>query len=101
MLKAQVITSVPAKPLCMPAAMTNALDTAKLWALIIAGAMAVVALIMIGVGMWFQHSRGDGGAMLGKLGWFIGGAVLVGAAAVIAALFIPSGTTDCVNTLNG
>lgn len=97
-LKAYIITSVPAKPLCMPDAAITAIDTAKFWSMVIAAGMAVVALIMLGIGMFFSHNRGDGGQMLGKLGWWIGGAVLVAAAAGIAALFIVV-PTDCVKSL--
>ncbi|MCA4135472.1 TrbC/VirB2 family protein [Arthrobacter sp. M4] len=100
-LKAEVIIRVPAAPLCMPTQVTTALDTAKFWCTLIGAGLAVVALIMIGIGMFFQHKRGDGGEMLKGLGWWIGGVVLVAAAAGIAAVFIPSGNTACVNTLNG
>lgn len=100
-LKAEVIIRVPAAPLCMPTQVTTALDTAKFWCTIVAAGLAVVALIMIGVGMFFQGRRGDGGEMLKTLGWWILGVVLVAAAAGIAAVFIPAGNTGCVNTLNG
>lgn len=98
-IKAEVVLLVPAKPLCMPTQVTTATDTAKLWATIIAASLAVVALILLGIGMFFQHRRGDGGDMLKALGWWIGGVTLVAGAAVIAALFIPSGVADCVQTL--
>ncbi|MFK4299431.1 hypothetical protein ABH924_004614 [Arthrobacter sp. GAS37] len=100
-IKARIITSVPVKPLCLPDQAQNALDTFKLWSLIVAGAMAVVTLIFVGVGWWFEHKRGDGGAMMKSLLIWIGGAVLVAIAAGVAAAFIPSGSTDCVKTLNG
>lgn len=100
-LKAEAIIRVPALPLCMPGQVTTALDTAKFWCTVIGAGLAVVALIMIGIGMFFQHKRGDGGEMLKGLGWWIGGVVLVAAAAGIASVFIPSGNTACVNTLNG
>ncbi|MEV7574364.1 TrbC/VirB2 family protein [Pseudarthrobacter sp. NPDC089323] len=100
-LKAEVIIRVPTLPVCMPNQVTTALDTAKLWCTVVGAGLAVVALIMIGIGMFFQHKRGDAGEMLKSLGWWIGGVVLVSAAAGIAAVFIPSGNTNCVNTLNG
>jgi hypothetical protein len=100
-LKAQIILSVPAKPLCLPGQVTTALDTAKFWCMLVGAGLAVVALILVGIGMFFQHRRGDGGEMLKALGWWIGGAVLISAAAGIAAVFIPSGSTDCVNSING
>lgn len=100
-LKAEVIIRVPAAPLCMPTQVTTALDTAKFWCTVVAAGLAVVALILVGIGMFFQHRRGDGGEMLKALGWWIGGVVLVSAAAGIATVFIPSANTDCVNTLNG
>lgn len=98
-LKSEVITRLPAKPLCLPDQMSTALDTGKLWATIIAAGLAVVALIMVGIGMFFQQNRGDGGDMLKKLGFWIAGCVLVAAASGIAAIFIPSGVVDCVKSL--
>lgn len=100
-IKAEVVLRVPAAPLCLPTQVTTALDTAKFWCTIVAAALAVVGLILIGIGMFFQHRRGDGGEMLKSLGWWIGGAVTVAAAAGIASVFIPSGTANCVNSLNG
>ncbi|MEG2578398.1 MAG: TrbC/VirB2 family protein [Glutamicibacter sp.] len=91
---------IQAAPICPPDEMTTALDTAKFWLTIIAAGMAVVALILVGIGMFFQHRRGDGGEMLKALGWWIGGVVLVAAAAGIAAVFIPTpDMTNCVKSL--
>lgn len=73
---------------CLPQEAMNALDTAKFWTGIVAGSFAVVALILVGIGMFFSGRRGDGGEMLTKLGWWIGGAVLISAATGIASIFI-------------
>jgi len=91
---------IQAAPICPPAELTTALDTAKFWLTIVAAGMAVVALILVGIGMFFQHRRGDGGEMLKALGWWIGGVVLVAAAAGIAAVFIPTpDASTCVPSL--
>lgn len=97
--KAEVIIRVPTKPICLPDQVNTALDTAKFWSMIVAASLAVVALILLGIGMFFQHNRGDGGEMLKKLGWWIFGVTLVGAAAGVASLFINPNTTDCVKAL--
>lgn len=81
-------TALFTEPYCLPQDAMNALDTAKFWVGIVAGALAVVALILIGIGLFFQGRRGDGGEMLGRLGWWIGGAVLISAAAGLATIFI-------------
>lgn len=92
-----VIHMVPAAAYCLPQDAMNALDTAKLWTTIVAAALSVVALIMIGIGMFFQHSRGDGGQMIRTLGWWIGGAVLVAGASGIATIFVNAASSNCVS----
>lgn len=85
-------------PYCLPAEATNALDTAKFWTQTVAVALAVVALIMVGIGMFFQHRRGDGGEMLKALGWWIAGVVLISAAAGIVSIFLTV-PADCVQRI--
>lgn len=95
----QVMTSLPTKPLCLPGQVTTVMDTAKMWTLLIGGGLAVVGLAMLGIGMFFQHSRGDGGDAMRKMGWWIAGALIVGCAGVIAGIFLPNDATDCVKSL--
>ena len=83
-----VITSVHAAPYCLPPEVQNGLDTAKFWTQLVAVALAVVALILIGIGMFFSNRRGDGGEMLRSLAWWIGGVVLIGAASGIVSIFL-------------
>jgi type IV secretory pathway VirB2 component (pilin) len=78
----------PAAPYCLPAEAVNALDTAKFWTQLVAVALAVVALILIGIGMFFSSRRGDGGEMMKSLGWFIGGVVIISAASGIVSIFL-------------
>lgn len=85
----------PTAAYCLPAEAVNAMDTAKMWALIIAVTFAIVGLILIGIGMFFQHRRGDGGEVLKSLGWWIGGVILVSAAAGITSIFL-NAPTDCI-----
>ncbi|WP_424937786.1 MULTISPECIES: hypothetical protein [Bacteria] len=92
---AEIARVVPAAPYCLPQDAMNALDTAKLWCGVAAVALGIVALIMIGIGMFFQHNRGDGGQVLKSLGWWIFGTVLVSAAVGLASIFIRV-PTDCI-----
>lgn len=94
-LASTVLGAVPTAPYCLPAAAQAALDTAKFWVQLVAVAMAVIALILIGIGMFFSSRRGDGGEMLRSLGWWIGGVVLIGAAGGIVAIFLQA-PTNCV-----
>lgn len=79
---------VPMVPYCLPPDAVNALDTAKFWTQLVAVALAIVALILIGIGMFFSSRRGDGGEMMKSLGWWIGGVVIIGAAAGIVSIFL-------------
>ncbi|MGK9149521.1 conserved hypothetical protein [Plantibacter sp. T3] len=90
-----VSTSIVAAPYCMPEAAQNALDTGVFWMRIVAVSLGVIALIMIGIGMFYSARRGDGGEMLSKLGWFIAGLIVVSAAAGIVSIFLatPTGCT--------
>lgn len=90
-----VSTTIVAAPYCLPDAAQNALDTAVFWIRLVAVSLGVVALILIGIGMFFSSRRGDGGEMLRSLGWYIGGLVAVSAASGIVTIFLstPSGCT--------
>lgn len=90
-----VSTTIVAAPYCLPTAAQNALDTAVFWIRLVAVSLGVVALILIGIGMFFSSRRGDGGEMLRSLGWYIGGLVAVSAASGIVTIFLstPSGCT--------
>ncbi|MDJ0336599.1 TrbC/VirB2 family protein [Salinibacterium sp. G-O1] len=92
---AAAIPTVPMAPYCLPADAVNALDTAKFWTQLIAVALAIVALILIGIGMFFSSRRGDGGEMIKSLGWWIGGVVLIAAASGIVAIFL-SPDSNCI-----
>lgn len=86
---------VVAQAYCMPSKAQDALDTAQLWTRIVAIALGVVALILLGIGMFFAGRRHDGGEMLKQLGWWIGGATIIGAAVGIASIFIGSVSANC------
>lgn len=94
-LLTEAATRLPMAPYCPPADFVNAMDTARFWVQIAAVALAVIALILLGIGMFFQHRRGDGGEVLKGLGWWIFGVVLVGAAAGITSIFLVT-PTDCI-----
>ncbi|ONI65427.1 hypothetical protein ALI44B_00270 [Leifsonia sp. ALI-44-B] len=87
-LVTSAVDTFVAAPYCLPVDAQNALDTAKFWTQLVAVAMAVIALIMIGIGMFFSSRRGDGGEMLRSLAWWIAGVVLIGAASGIVSIFL-------------
>lgn len=91
----EIARVVPAAPYCLPQQAMNALDTAKFWCGLVALACAVIALIMIGIGLFFQHNRSDGGQMMSSLGKWIFGAVIVTAATGLTSIFIQV-PTDCI-----
>ncbi|WP_420367138.1 hypothetical protein [Curtobacterium sp. L1-20] len=86
---------VVAQAYCLPGKAQDALDTAQLWTRIVAIALGVVALLLLGIGMFFAGKRHDGGEMLKSLGWWIGGATIIGAAVGIASIFIGSVSSNC------
>jgi hypothetical protein len=86
---------VVAQAYCLPGKATDALDTATLWTRIVAIALGVIALIILGIGMFFSGKRHDGGETLKGLGWWIAGAALIGAATGIASIFLGSISANC------
>ncbi len=81
------VAPMAAKPL--PQEVIDALDTIKFWTGIVAAALAVIALMLVGIGMFFAKRRGDGGEMLQSLGWWIAGVTLIAVAATLTAVFLP------------
>jgi len=86
---------VVAQAYCLPGKAQDALDTATLWTRIVAIALGIIALIILGIGMFFSGRRHDGGETLKGLGWWIGGAALIGAAAGVASIFLGSVSANC------
>lgn len=85
-----------AQAYCPPKEFTNGLDTAKFWTTLVAVAAGVIGLIIIGIGLFFEHNRHDGGQMMKKLfGWMLG-AVIVSAATTIASIFLNVTTSGCL-----
>lgn len=57
------------------------------WVAWVATALGVVGIIIVGITMFFQNRRGEGGEAAGKLGWVLAGLVLITAAsAIVGAL---------------
>ena len=86
---------VVAQAYCLPGKAQDALDTATLWTRIAAIALGIIALIILGIGMFFSGRRHDGGETLKGLGWWIGGAALIDAASGVASIFLGSVSANC------
>ena len=78
--------SAEAKPL--PQAVTDGLDTIRLWVQLIGGSVAVIALMVLFIGLFFAHRHGHGQEFIGKAMWWLVGALGFGLAAVIAPIFL-------------
>lgn len=76
-----------AKP--APKEFCDGLDTATAWTTGIAAVLAVIGLVMIGITLFFQNQNGsfESGPWK-KLGYWLGGAVLISGAASLASIFI-------------
>ena len=55
------------------------------WVKWIGFGLAGIAVILVGIQMFFNSRRGEGGEHAGKLGWVLGGIILIGAAAGIVS----------------
>ena len=94
--------AVLASPLMMSAAyaemkkapkeMCDGMDTFIGWFQYFAGGLAVVGLIIIGVGMWFSYQHNGPMRLIEKVLFWVGGCVFVAAAAAIAGVFVSRGT---------
>lgn len=89
------VGSIVAQAYCLPGKAQDALDTATLWTRIVGVSLGVIALIILGIGMFFSGRRHDGGETLKGLGWWIGGAATFGAAAGIASIFLGVTSSNC------
>jgi type IV secretory pathway VirB2 component (pilin) len=84
-----IVTNVHTEPLPLPQQFQDILDTIKQWAFIIAGALAVVAVIVFGISMLFSQGRGEGNQLMQKAGWIIGGLAVISGGAGLVAMFLP------------
>lgn len=80
--------NILAEPKPLPAEVTDAIDTVKLWVQGIGGGVAVIGLLILAITLFFSHRHGQGQEFMGKFGWWIAGAVLFGLAGVIAPIFL-------------
>lgn len=80
--------SILSEPKPLPAEVTDALDTVKLWVQGIGGGIAVIGLLILAISLFFANRHGQGQEFMGKVGWWIAGAVLFGLAGVIAPVFL-------------
>ena len=80
-----VLSAIAVDPAQPPG--TGGIQTIIGWLAWIATALGVVGIIIVGVTMFFQNRRGEGGEAAGKLGWVLAGLVLITAAsAIVGAL---------------
>jgi type IV secretory pathway VirB2 component (pilin) len=84
-----IVTNVHTEPLPLPQQFQDILDTIKQWAFIIAGALAVVAVVVFGISMLFSQGRGEGTQLMTKAGWIIGGLAVISGGAGLVAMFLP------------
>lgn len=94
--------AVLASPLMMSAAhaemkkapkeMCDDMDTFIGWFQWFAGGLAVVGLIIIGVGMWFSYQHNGPMRLIEKILFWVGGCVFVAMATAIAGVFVSRGT---------
>lgn len=85
-IAAAIDIQTKAKPL--PSQVTDGLDTVKMWVQIIGGSLGVIALMILGIGMFFANRHGKGAEFMEKVGWWIAGAITVSCAGVIGPIFI-------------
>ncbi len=68
------------------------MDTFIGWFQWFAGGLAVVGLIIIGVGMWFSYQHNGPMRLIEKILFWVGGCVFVAMATAIAGVFVSRGT---------
>lgn len=79
---------VPSEPAPLPDGVQNGLDTIIFWVQTIGGSIAVLGLMILAIGLFFAHRNNGGGEFMGKVGWWVAGALLFGLAGVIAPIFL-------------
>lgn len=84
----EVTTAVVAEAKPLPSEVQDGLDTVLMWTKIIGGSLAVLGLMILFIGLFFAHQRGRGEEFMGKAGWWLTGAIGLGVAGVLGALFV-------------
>lgn len=62
---------------------TGGVSVGLSWLKWIGLALAIVAIIIVAIRMFFGSRRGEGGEHAGALGWVLGGVILIGAGGAI------------------
>jgi hypothetical protein len=91
---AATATVAHAEVLQMPKKVCDGTDTIVAVLTFFGLTAAIAGLILIGINLVMSHQREDGGFVLGKLGKWGIGAVVIGVAPLLAGLFI-SATLNC------
>lgn len=84
----QISTTVMAEAKPLPSDVQDGLDTVLSWVKIIGGSLAVLGLMILFIGLFFANQTGRGQDFMGKVGWWLTGAIGLGLAAVLAGVFI-------------
>jgi type IV secretory pathway VirB2 component (pilin) len=58
------------------------------WVAWIAVGLCVVGVILAGIGMLFAGRRGEGGEHAAKLGWVLGGSIVIGGASALVGAVV-------------
>jgi hypothetical protein len=83
-----VATTVGAGAKPLPPEVQDGLDTVLMWAKIIGGSLATLGLMVLFIGLFFAHQRGRGEEFMGKVGWWLTGAIGLGLASLLSGLFV-------------
>jgi len=83
-----IATNIAMAPKPLPGPVQDGLDTVLFWAKVIGGSLATLGLMLLFIGLFFAHQRGRGEEFMGKVGWWLTGAIGLGTASLLAGLFV-------------
>lgn len=80
--------TITADPAPLPSEVQDSLDTVQFWVQAIGGSLAVIGLMIIGIGLYFANRHGKGAEFMEKVGWWIAGVTILSSAAVVVPVFL-------------
>lgn len=81
-------TQIVAEPAPLPAPVQDGIDTITNWVQIIGGGIAVIALLILFISLFFAVRGDKGQEFMQKAGWWVTGAMGFGLAGVLAPVFL-------------